>query len=798
MIEDAKKATVLSVLRGDESEQEACERMGVDRAVYRSWEQGLLQERLSPLNEELPHPSLDGTARISRDRWGVAHCFGDSVGDLYFAVGIAQAQDRLWQLDYRRRLASGRLAEVIGPKGLRTDLEYRTLGFRRLVEEVELPALASEAAIVLEAYSAGVNAWIDRVGRNRLPIEFEILEYEPEPWEPADSLAILRYFWWTLTGRLSQLVAAERLLRSASDEIAAWFLQPETISYIVPEPKGEEGEETEEGDTRLQGSSFDGIPGSNNWAVSADRVTGGGEPILAADPHWPLSFPDMWYEQHVCGAGVDCIGPAYPGAPPVIFGRTRQMAWGRTNNVTSTRDLYHERVHPGDPQQYWNGADWEAFGVLKERVAVRGADAIEHEIRLTRRGPVVNDYLPPVEESGDGPIALRWLGQERIGDVQVLLDLSRARSVAQARTVFGGWRLSVWNCVIADSSGEITYQMCGSVPRRRVLTRGTRPAAEEGHEWEGYLDTPDLPGESNPSRGWVATANNPPVGPSAALPMYGTYADAYRVDRIAEFLTSPERLDPRAVAGLQADNLSMRARDLKEAVADILERSESGANRRSAEHLRGWNGCYDLEQLGAAVWETLWPRLVRGIGAAVLDPFAAELNASGAGRLTRHLVLGGRGVPFFCHSLQDVVERAASESEAYLEKALGPDPEQWTWANTMRLRHPLATNAAAERIFNPAPIPCPGGSTVVNTRSTRETEQGFETTGGPSYRLVVDLSSIDGAEGCLLAGQSGQPGSPHYSDQTGLWPAGKWHPLIVDRERIEAESEAETVLSPPT
>ena len=793
MIEEAKKATVLSVLRGDESEMQASERMGVDRSVYRSWEKALLAERLSPLDDALSHPSLNGTARITRDRWGVAHCFGDSVGDLYFAVGVAQAQDRLWQLDYRRRLAAGRLAEILGPKGLRTDLEYRTLGFRRIVEEVELPELASEAAMVLEAYAAGVNAWIDRVG-DCLPIEFEILEYEPEPWQPVDSLAILRYFWWTLTGRLSQLVAAERLLRSASDEIAEWFLQPETVSYIVPEPEGGEG------DTRLQGSSFDGIPGSNNWAVSADRVTEGG-PILAADPHWPLSFPDMWYEQHVCGAGVDCIGPAYPGAPPVIFGRTRQVAWGRTNNVTSTRDLYHERVDPGDPQKYWNGTDCEEFRVIKERVVVRGADAIEHEIRLTRRGPVVNDYIPPVEESGDGPISLRWLGQERIGDVQVLLDLSRVRSVAEARNLFGGWRLSVWNCVIADSSGEIAYQMCGSIPRRGVLTRGTRPVSDEGHEWEGYIDTPDLPGESNPSRGWVATANNPPVGPSADLPMYGTYADGYRVDRIAEFLTASEKLDPRAVAGLQADNLSMRARDLKEAVADILERSESGANRQSAKHLRGWNGRYDLEQLGAAVWETLWPRLVRTIGAAVLDPFAAELNAPGAGRLTRHLLLGGSRPPFFENqSLKEAVEKAASESAVYLEKALGSAADQWTWgrANTMHLRHPLATNAAAERVFNPSPIPCPGGSTVINNRSSRETDRGLETTGGPSYRLIVDLSSVDGAEGCLLAGQSGQPGSPHYSDQAGLWPAGKWHPLIVDRERIEAEAEAETVLSPRT
>lgn len=783
----AQRRAVLDVLRGDTTQEEVCARDGVEAGTYRSWEQLLLAGKLITGNGELSSAALRQGADIRRDRWGVAHCFGESIGDLCFAAGVAQAQDRLWQLDYRRRLANGQLSAILGADHLTTDREHRTLGFRRIVEEQELPFLATEAAEALGGFTAGVNAWIDAV-RDNWPLEFEILAYEPEPWTVTDSLAILRYFWWTLTGRLSQLVAAERLLRGTPPELARWFMTPETISTIIPV----EGDQTALWDEGLSvgGSAAaddpSSIPGSNNWVAARQRLVSGG-PILAADPHWPLAFPDMWYEQHLCGGGFDVIGPAYPGAPAVVFGRTRGIAWGRTNNVSSTRDLYH---HPTDP----DGAD--RFATIRETIDVAGGPSVDHEIRLTADGqPIVNELIPAVEAAGDGPISLRWVGQERIGDVQVLLDIGRAQSVDEALRNFGDWRLSVWNSVVADSAGHVAYQMCGSVPRRALSTRGTRPAADALHAWDGYWNTADLPGELDPARGWVASANNPPILPGTSPPLYGTYADGYRYDRIGRYL-SDTGLTAEQVGALQADNLSLRAEDLSAALARRLRSAEVSGGQDLAIHLEAWNHRFDADQIGASIWAILWPRLVEAVGRQVLPGFVAELNAANAGRLTRSVLLGlDTGLPGI--DLTTLVAEAATSAATYLRQVLGSESDTWTWCRlqSMKMRHPLSTNEAARRVFDPPVIACDGGNGVVNNRAARETDTGLEVVGGPSYRLVVDLSTSQ-AMGCLLSGQSGQPGHPHYADQLELWPSGQWHPLYLDTEAIQAVMISQFALQP--
>lgn len=779
---------VLELLRGEGSVEEICADRGITAATLRRWQRQVVRRKHSDPDAHLDTAVLQGSARIVRDHWGVAHCYADSVHDLAFAAGVAQAQDRLWQLDYRRRLADGRLAEILGAERLATDREHRILGFRRIVEQVEWPALSDEARQSVEGFAAGVNAWIEHIGDN-LPIEFDLLEYRPEVWSPIDSLAILRYFWWTLTGRLGQLVAAERLLRSTDPEIARWFLMPETTSYIVPDWNGGGG-----GDP-VGSADIDSpadTPGSNNWVAGPSRVTGGG-PVLAADPHWPVAFPDMWYEQHMCGAGMDVVGPAYPGAPWVVFGRTRGVSWGRTNNVTSVRDLYHEQIDPSDNERYRSVDGWQRFTSTSERIDVAGADAVTEPVRLTADGrPVVNDVIPQVDAAGDGPITLRWLGQEAIGDVQSLIDLGRSNTVDEARQVFGRWRLSLWNAVIADSRGHFGYQLCGSPPERPTATRGTRPGGDAEHVWTGYRPTPTLPGTYDPDCGWVGSANNPAAPPETMGGLYGTYADGYRHDRIARALGEGDPLTPEQVGALQDDNLSLRAEQLAGPLARLL--GGTPRRRRAASWLRRWNHRFDADQVGATIWAVVWPRFVRRVGEAVLDPHAAQLNAGNAGRLARHLLLG-EGLAFFRADLKQLAGAAADDGLDYLEQALGSTARSWRWgqAQVMALRHPAARSETARALLNPTVVPCAGGTGVVNNRSGSEKPTRLEVTGGPSYRLVADMATVD-AQGCLLAGQSGQPGHAHYADQLALWTAGEYHPMLLDEAAIAAAAVATTRL----
>ncbi len=767
-----------AVIRGSETRREFCARAGVPESEYSGLERRYLESKL-PEKVIGPASHLGTGARVLRDKFGIPHVVASDNRELAFATGFVHAQDRLWQLDYRRRLARGRLAEVLGESAVRSDMEMRTIGLLQAAK-LEMASLDESTAEVLDAYANGVNRWTELAADN-LPVEFDVLGYEPEPWTPLDSIVILRYFWWTLTGRLQQIVAAERILRYAEPEIAGTMLTSEAGELIVPNEEG--------GRTRLDGGGDDGT-GSNNW-VAGPSITTSGKPALASDPHWPVSFPGMWYEQHLSAPGIDCIGAAYPGAPPVVFGRTRGAAWGRTNNVTSTRDLYHEEVAPADPDMYRDGDGWARFDSSRERIGVRGGGAVELEVRRTRRGPVVNEFIPGVDPERDGPITLRWVGHEVIGDARVLMALNRAETADEIREIFDDWRLSVWNGVYADSRGHFGYQMCGSIPIRSDSTRGTRRPGPED-EWAGYVGTPDLPGLHNPGRGWVASANNTPASPDLLEGMTGTYADGYRMRRIAEMLERGSPLEPTEVRDVQSDTLDLRARMLKDIVARQLV--DSGEYRLASlgNILREWDCRYDSEQRGAAVWASLWPRFARNVALALAGDYAGRLSAESPGDLARAVLLG-EATHCSAEETLRMMRNAAESAYEYLAGALGPEPDDWKWssAHTVLYEHPLSTNAEAARVFNLGPYSCPGGAGTVNNRRPSETATGFRNTSGVSYRLFVDFAEPAMAWGATLTGQSGQPGSPHYVDRVEETLTGEYHPLLMDIEDIEEAAEFE-------
>ena len=716
-----------AVLRGSETRQEFCVRAGVSESDYLGLEKKYLESKL-PERVQGPMSGVTNGARVIRDKYGIPHILAPSDPDLAFATGLVQAQDRLWQLDYRRRLALGQLAQVLGDHAVRSDMEMRTIGLLQAAQ-LELASLDDSTLESLDAYASGINRWIELTLDN-LPVEFDILEYEPEPWTPVDSLAILRYFWWTLTGRLQQIVAAERLLKYADPEVAELMLTSESGELIVPV--------SEVGSPRIDGGGDDGT-GSNNW-VAGPSITTSGKPALASDPHWPVSFPGMWYEQHLSAPGIDCIGAAYPGAPPVVFGRTRGAAWGRTNNVTSTRDLYHEEVAPGTPGLYRDGDGLQRFETRHELIGVRGGEPHEFEVRLTRRGPVVNDFIPGVDPEGDGPITLRWVGHEVIGDARVLMALNRAESADQIREIFDDWRLSVWNGVYADSSGRFGYQMCGSIPIRHSPTRGTRGTGPDD-EWTGYAGTKSLPGLHDPERGWVASANNTPASSDVLGDMTGSYADGYRMRRIAEMLECGAKVEPEDVRDIQSDSLDPRAVRLKDVVARQLVDSGDSRLVSLGNILVDWNSRFDPGQRGAAVWAALWARYTSAVTVALAGGYAGGLSTESPGDLCRAVLLG-EAMPEFNEESQRIIREAAVSTYEYLADALGPDPDSWDWAraHSVLYEHPLSNNDEARRVFNLGPYPCPGGAGTVNNRRPVETPTGFRNTSGVSYRLFVDFA----------------------------------------------------------
>jgi penicillin amidase len=346
---------------------------------------------LPPRGGTLRLAGLNATVEVIRDRWGVPHVFAQTMRDAMFAQGYVQAQDRLWQLELARRLASGRLSEMFGPETVEADRLLRRVGLHRAAQ-AEVSRASSESLSYLDAYAGGVNAFLETVGR-RVPPEFLILRLRPEPWTAADSLAIGKYVAWMLSGNWDTEIIRSWVVERLGPEVAAQLepLYPAGLPVIVPPGAESSGLGLPLLEELRKVEELAGVRGggSNNWVIDGSR-SATGKPLLANDPHLPLQMPGIWYEVHLKGGELNVAGVALPGVPGVIIGHNRRIAWGVTATMTDGDDLFLERVNPDNPRQYEHKGVWVDGDLLREEIAVRGqAQPLVEEVLVTRHGPVI-------------------------------------------------------------------------------------------------------------------------------------------------------------------------------------------------------------------------------------------------------------------------------------------------------------------------------------------------------------------------------------------------------------------------
>ena len=363
---------------------------GLTEAEFEAWWNEELQRRLAVTDGRSAGP-VGAAVEIQRDVSGLAHIYAEEETDLFVGYGYAMAQDRLFQMDYLRRRALGRLAEILGPEAFDYDLLVRTVGLHRIAAD-ETARLPAETAARYEAFADGVNAFIEEC-RDLPPIEFDLLDYRPEPWRPLDSIALLGEFRWYLTGRFP-VIAVPELARRALGEGAALpkpSLTPEAIDETILHP-GEyasAGSGTDPVEPPLGG--IDDGTGSNNWVVGPSRSVSGGA-LVVSDPHIAFGSPCCWYQAHLVGGRFNMAGAGYAGAPGIIFGRNRRVAWGITNNISSQRDLYQERTDPAHPGAFLYDGKWEPARERVESISVRSEGVREEVVRSSRNGPIVDRH----------------------------------------------------------------------------------------------------------------------------------------------------------------------------------------------------------------------------------------------------------------------------------------------------------------------------------------------------------------------------------------------------------------------
>nr|HRJ42414.1 penicillin acylase family protein [Caldilineaceae bacterium] len=556
----------------------------------------LIQRALPDLSGTLPLTGLTGPVEILRDERGIPHIYAQNQADLFRAQGFVHAQDRLWQMEQNRRIASGRLSELFGVAALDVDRFSRIVGFWRAAQ-AELATLEPEMVALLEQYVGGINAYIaSRPGR--LAPEFNLLRRQPEPWTPLDVLAFSKVMGWSLSVNWeSELVRLQ--LANQLDPLLAADLEPDYPPHnpAITEALGETSmrlvstaglllRQYEQLRTWLGPSGSN--QGSNNWVVGP-KASSNGRAILCNDPHLALTMPGVWYENHLhCQENVDggpqtadrnsqfatrnlhVSGVTFAGAPGVVIGHNERIAWGVTNAFPDVQDLYIERPHPEKPNHFAYGDGWEAARVIEERIVVRRQNHPHIEqVVITRHGPLI-DRL--VANTGTTPLALRWQGHEPGRLLHAIVGINRAQNWEEFDTALADWSVPAQNFVYADVDGNIGYRLAGDIPIRRAgLGLLPAPGWTDEYEWTGIIPHDELPTVFNPPSGLIVTANNKLTGDDYPHFLGVEYFPGWRARRIEEMLKEKRRLSLRDMEQIQLDTTSLYA----EALAPILASHQS-------------------------------------------------------------------------------------------------------------------------------------------------------------------------------------------------------------------------------
>ena len=745
---------------------------------------------------------LSQPVNVLRDRWGVAHIYAHNQHDLFFAQGYVASQDRLFQMELWKRSGQGRLAEVLGPSALLRDIDARLLRYRGDMK-AEYESYSPDTREILQAFTDGINAYIDSAGESpastpaqALPIEFQIAGFRPERWVPEDCLNRMAAF--SMTGNSFSELEHAQVVAAMGAEKASPLFELDPPVPLDPAPGAELAglspgllRDLVGSDVRIDFPTY-ALEGSNNWTVSG-ALTKSGKPLLANDPHRVIAEPSLRYLVHLVAPGWDVIGAGEPGLPGVALGHNQSIAWGFTIFGLDQQDLYVEELNPADHLQYKTENGWERMRVEKETFGIRGGPAVSVDLKFTRHGPVL-------WEDGRRALALRWVGAEP-GTAGYLgsLAVDRAQNWAQFEGAMPRWKVPSENIVYAAREGNIGEHSIGLAPLRKNWTGLLPVPGVGGYEWAGFVPTVELPHSFNPKAGFIATANHKMIPENYPYKVGYEWAPQFRVRRITEVLDrardSGTKLDVEDLGRLQSDVVSLPAREL----IGLLRPAAGDGPDFAAQMILGWDGTVGQDSAAAALYE-LW---IGELTEAVLHRAAPEnvwkvLDDWTPAQVLKYLahptteVFGANPEAERDRLLRESLKAAAAK----LTQLEGPDPAKWAWGklHVVRFRHPLDKAPEAEALTDLGPVARPGDEYVVN--ATGYFGDSFEQVSGASYREILDTGDWDRSVAVNTPGQSGQPGSAHYSDLLPLWSTGQYFPLAYSREAVEKASTDRLVLTP--
>ena len=742
---------------------------------------------------------LEGDVEVYYDKRRVPHIFAEDPEDLYFAQGYVTARDRLFQMELSTYAAAGRITEVMGhllpqEKTIAYDRNRRRWGMsfaaERALEEVNSDPV-SKATI--EAYAAGVNAYINSLSYDNLPLEYKLLDIRPEPWTPLKTCLHLKNMSERLTGYSQDIEMTRALQYFGQEKFHQYYPnEPQQVAPIVP------------GDSSWQRTHFRTAPlsytpdrilpelpattanphhGSNNWAVSGKK-TASGYPILCNDPHLGLTLPAIWYEIQLHGPESNCYGASMPGAPGIIIGFNDSIAWGVTNAARDVLDWYKIDFDGPQKTKYKFNGSWLSTEKRIEEIKVRGGESVFDTVIYTQHGPVVYDNQFPGKDSLPFALAMRWTAHDPSNEMQTFLRLNQAKNYHDYTEALRYFSCPGQNFVFASNNGDIALWQQGKFPDKHLHQgRWIMDGSDSSHLWKGIIPQKDNPHYLNPSREFVSSANQQPTDSTYPWHISGRY-EHYRNRRINEQLTNLEKITPQMMMKLQRDNYNMIASEFLPLLLRHLDRSSlSKEAEKAAQMLSEWDYINDPnipEPTLFEVWFTTFEAMT----------WADETDSLGFILPTPQ--------PFVTYTLlqdsvYDFVDNVSTPEKETLEGMVTTSLEQalkqlkefeestgksreWVYYNNVHIDHLVKVFST----FGHSDLPTGGNYSIVNAAHGST---------GPSWKMVVELGPEVHAWGIFPGGQSGNPACPNYDHTVKPWANGEYFELLFLSTKDDASKQ---------
>ncbi len=735
------------------------------------------------------------------DDFGVPHIYANSEKDAMTVLGYVHAQDRLWQMELMRRIAPGRLSEIFGSKALKNDLFFAGLGIDENSEKaIALLDKNSETYRLAMAYLNGVNQYIEK---GKTPVEFQLVGIKKEKYTLKDVYNIFGFMSFSF----AMAQKTDPLLTDVREQFGMEYLKDfgldgalsKTRLKSYPGKSNDYAQISKAVAGLLDQSPIPPFIGSNSWVIGPQK-TKNGKVIFANDPHIGFSQPGTWYEAHIITPKHEMYGYYLAGTPFPLLGHNRQYAYGLTMFENDDLDLFRETVNPQNPNQYETPEGFREFTVHTKTIKVKDSASVQLKIKETIHGPVMNDILTTLKSKS--PVAMSWIyTQQKNQILDAVYSLSHAKSLDDFHDKIALIHAPGLNVMYGDAQNNIAWITSGKLYK---LEASVNPnfildGSNGVDDKKEFLPFSKNPLAINPPWHYVYSANNQPEAIDGYL-YPGYYLPQDRAKRIDALLAPKNNWTVSDVEHMMTDNTSVVATSVLANWMTVLEeKSMNQSQKQALKVLKNWKGTHNPNDTAPALYNK-W--LYTYLKATFEDELGKDdFNALLGTHIVKQLIAGqsANETSVWWDNVKtqgkketraSILNQSFTEAVSALENQLG-DQKNWAWkkVHTVEYQHPIGKVALFRRFFNIGPFEAAGSNEVINNQLFPLNEEGvYEVKAGPSTRRIIDFSDLENSVSILPTGQSGNPMSPHYDDQTQLYMQGKFRKMKMNKKEITATS----------